>query len=227
MFHLSLSSTISAFLCSDLSKDKVMSFQQSCMQELIEMSDASMAHQYQLTADVHITNCCSWIGITCEEGIVREIMWRFGFRHEKGPKTFVLQWLPSSLRIFDMSHIPISSTLKTRKLPRELVSLMLEGCKLKGPIDCRTFPPNLRYAHLKQNHFTGTVHLYRLPRTLEKLDLCESPFDKVLVANRQLPESLEFARFASCMMKIPLLAIDAKKVDKRVQYVQSDFSLML
>ena len=59
------------------------------------------------------------------------------------------------------------------------------------------------------------------------LDLSESAFDEVLVANKQLPKSLEFARFASSVKGFPRIAMDAKKVDKRVQHVASGFSIMV
>ena len=117
------------------------------MQELIEISNASITRRYQLVSDAQNTNCCNWMGITCEEGTVREIEWNFsapkGFRGEQSPTFFALEWLPGSLRIVDMSHLPINSTLQTRKLPKELMSGMFQACGLHGSIDCRTFPSNL------------------------------------------------------------------------------------
>ena len=200
-------------------------YQQTCMQNLLAINDSALIRRYDLVEREKDTDACNWLGVTCNNGYVREVDWnelspmvlRSTDDFLEGPSAFLIRWLPPSVREVDMTGLSILSRFLTNHLPRAIQTACLDFCGLFGSFDGEGLPRDLRDLFLRGNMLSGSVILVNLPSKLTTLDLYQNPIEYVYVANRDLPENLSMILFYNAGKRVHLTALDGKKVDKRVR----------
>ena len=203
--------------------------QQVHMLSILQIADERWCQVYGLieryNGDPKHSDACLWMGVTCENEIVRRIEWgdnapmsfRWSDEFLEAPNSFRIEFVPPTVVHLDMNGLYINAEFETRALPRELVDLELIQCGLMGTVNCQTLPLNLRSMMCQTNQLQGTILLSGLPRGLKQLSLAGNPLQKVFVDNSDLPEAFEWGVFSSGDKKVKIASLDGKKVDKRVR----------
>ena len=170
---------------------------------------------------------CEWKNVQCTNDTVIGLQWGLSFLSSKGAHVAVVEimtpdirWLPSTLETVYMSGQPIQSALKTRFLPKHLRDLRLARCQLRGNIDFTLLPNHIERIDLNDNNFCGTSDLTHLPPKMRKMMLSRNVFDRVVVDNEGLPDTLESIEIKQCFRKkyIPLtFTEDDQTLDPRIK----------
>ena len=132
------------------------------------------------------TDIESWNGITCNEhGDVMRVNW--GFLNIRGK--IDLQWLPSTIKYFQISGNSFKGSADFSRLPTKLESVELGGNSLDGAIDLTALPESLVTLTAQYNNFSGSLELTSLPDALKHLYLNNNKFEGY-VNFGALPDSL-------------------------------------
>ena len=125
----------------------------------------------------HFSDITEWEGVTCEDG-QRVVAIRWGARMFIG--TLDLQWLPRTLRTFDVASNAFSGSVQCRLLPLALRHFVLTDNGFMGSVDLTRLPPALVSFVLTDNVFSGTLNLSKLPTALQNLGLSRNEFSGIL-----------------------------------------------
>ena len=153
---------------SSVPADKAM--QAVLMREFFKnLEDTTISY---LSLDKKDRDLCSWRGLTCVEGFITEMVYKFMFRNNSQ------QLLHGKPRDFDMAFIPPT-----------VQNLRIQSCVQHGYLDTRNFPREARYIDLNYNHFRGVLDLTALPVHLEDFR-CAGNSLIGPISLTQLPQSL-------------------------------------
>ena len=209
---------LTLFVAADLlNSDQTFQFQKVCMLNLLGLREGegmteALTSMGICNKETKIDDPCDWNGVRCTEDLITRIHWRNGFTVEFAS----IEWLPSAVMVFEIPNADVNSELDTRMLPENLTDCDMRNCGLHGAIELRTLPSEMRNLNLMSNRFSGTVTLANLPEHLRRVNLRLNPLKAVIVRNRDLPESLAFAKFYHHSKRVKIICLDDKKVDKRV-----------
>ena len=174
-------------------------------------------HKQVLSEDV-----CAWSCTNCDHnGFVNRIGWNNG-NYQVGWK---LKWLPTGLKILELSLQIILAQLETRLLPRSLKVCVIQSGKLTGSLDLATLPDALEKLDLSENYIQGEISLLRLPPGIKKIRLTDNPIKYVYVCSGSLPKSLSLV---SVTKRTPAgrtraIEVDGNKVDTLIYLTNTKF----
>ena len=168
---------------------------------------------------------CAWTCVTrCDEnGFVHRIGWN-NVLYQVGWK---LEWLPTGLKILELSLQVISAQLENRLLPSSLKVCSIQSGKVKGSLDLTTLPDALENLDLCENYIEGGISLLRLPPGINKIRLTDNPIKYVYVCNGSLPKR-ESLSLVSVTKRTPAgrtraIEVNGNKVDTRIYLMNKEF----
>ena len=115
----------------------------------------------------------TWKGVSCDEkGHVTNIDWssKFDTFFPQGG-VIKMEWLPSSLRVFDIYRNALRGSVDLSILPRDMQIIDLTENQLTGSLNLRQLPKLLEVLDLACNTFSGWVDLTTLTSSLRVLDI--------------------------------------------------------
>ncbi|KNH03739.1 leucine-rich repeat protein [Perkinsela sp. CCAP 1560/4] len=183
------------YCAADSSTDsKAKSFQDLCILHLTggankpspyeHLKGASIIYHTDLAREaLPAEDVCGWTGFVCEKGALISIQ-SFCIEMEL---EWDLAWFPSSVEKINMSQTSMNTHLPTRSLPKNLLSCVLEGCRLIGRLEIRTLPSKVIRLCLQGNFIVGNICLTNLPPTMQELDLRSNKVENVYVCAENVP----------------------------------------
>ena len=159
--------------------------QQTRMELLVEHVEAENIFIDEGEArDVH-----DWPGVSCgDDGSVCSIDWScMDLLTLRG--TIRVEWLPQTIRLFDVSLNRLAGEIPTATLPNELRIFNAQYNDFSGTLCLSTLPPQLQVFRADHNRLTGSVCLESLLQTLEQLFLDDNRFEGEVCLTR-LPARL-------------------------------------
>uniref|UniRef100_A0A7S4UQ14 Leucine-rich repeat protein n=1 Tax=Paramoeba aestuarina TaxID=180227 RepID=A0A7S4UQ14_9EUKA len=192
------------FACLVLSSDSAtlgrLDYASLSQQTLLEMViDGITFKQYICREDEGTSEIQNWIGLTFnnEDETLIEVDW--SETNTDGPLegSISLEWLPATVKKFDLrvnrvegsanlTHLPealksldlsenhFAGEIKLDSLPEHIEELLLHENVLTGPLNLTSLPDSLRELNLGGNHFSGSVDLTGLPESMKILVLAEN-----------------------------------------------------
>ena len=118
-------------------------------------------------------NLCSWIGIACAAGIMREIHWNNTCNVHALSHSMITSpaWLPPTLRIIELESFYMNCPWPTHYWPRDLFVLNASFCGIQGELKTDRLPRRLQSLRMRGNMLLGTLLLQNLPDPLWWMNL--------------------------------------------------------
>ena len=136
----------------------------------------------------------SWAEVEVKESCIESIDWStFIGAFFPGGGTIALDWIPDTVRVFEVWTNALEGTLNTRLLPNALRYFDVSENKLSGKVELHQLPPNVTYFDICRNMFSGEVCLKRFPKNLDFLDMAHNMFSGS-VSLLHFPPNLKFIR---------------------------------
>ena len=213
-----LSALILLLAASDTLQEPVP-VQQKCMMRLIQSEKlpnrdpgGNLRCLDILTIRGRINDACAWLGVTCKNQTVTEILWDRTLKDN----ALDVRWLPSSVQRATLKFLRVSSVFDVRYLPGILAYLDIEGNHMEGTVDLTNLPPRMTHFLAMDNDLTGAVILTSLPPKMELLVLRRNKIHTVYGRNEELPNSLEKASFSRFYANTKYVALDGEVRDPRI-----------
>ena len=198
--------------------------QQECMLRLVQFKNSMCFDQFyrgvvKCTGAGVVRDACAWTAIDCTNGVVRNLLWLVNHGD-----FLDIEWIPPTVRRFNVSYGKVAHPLNVRALPRSLIELTVNHAFMEGSLDTELLPPHMVDLSLVENALTGTIRLCALPPAMKRIDLRRNAFDKLIVLNSSLPASLERVQLSWRKQRISIVSLDGP-VDPRVtvQHVKYGF----
>ena len=86
------------------------------------------------------------------------------------------QFLPSTLKEFNIDGVSLSGTVNTHSLPRGLTEFMVSENRLHGGIDTAGLPAPLKLFYIEKNLFSGSFAFANLPGNIDIIDISHNDF---------------------------------------------------
>jgi len=126
----------------------------------------------------------TWTGVAVSDGDVVSIDWRHEENVAARPWSNILskfgsidlQWIPSTVRVFDIGNLALRGSVVTSSLPRGMESFNLAGNNFFGDFFLGGLPDMLKRCHVNNNELTGSLQLENLPRGLLQVSLSANRF---------------------------------------------------
>ena len=87
-----------------------------------------------------------------------------------------LQWIPHSVRVFDVHDLALHGTVDTMVFPRQLERLILSANEFEGELNLAGLPRTLKLFHIQFNKFSGNIRIADLPRCLGSFEAAQNAF---------------------------------------------------
>ena len=87
-----------------------------------------------------------------------------------------LQWIPQSVKYFNISDLDISGSVDTTKLPRSLKAFNISFNSFEGDFDMAGLPDKIEVLNIQHNALSGYLVLADFPRSLRRLYASHNAF---------------------------------------------------
>ena len=133
---------------------------------------------------------CKWRGVTCENGVVKEIKYST-IAYSSHGTNFQVEYTPGTVRALEVRMCRQEYQLQTRRLPRDCEFIRFDVNRIYGTVDLRRLPYGMRVFRVEQNKITGPIELTMLPPRLEILDLSRNRIKQRVVYLENLPATIQ------------------------------------
>jgi len=194
-------------------RDRTLQWQDTLMDLFFE--DISPDGVHALSPVSGTEEYCKFQGITCEDGIVVEVLMQ---RRSYG--NFNIYALPPSTQNLEITDCQQTFTFNTHALPPKISRLILRQNQIRGNVNFTCLPVTLEDLDLSDNKLKGYVDLTHLPRKMKTLHVAYNKFRQHTVWYDNLPEKIHTISLvgSSDLTETEFYEIRAVHPEKAVKY---------
>lgn len=179
------------------------SFSQQALMELLVSSVGDAEKIYQ--TEENLGDMTSWAGLSLNAASteVHEIKWRGYYLHG----SLDLNWIPSTVRRFDVSQNNLEGALQLSALGAKMVSANFGYNQFSGTIDLTKLPEALTNLSLTSTIVSGDVDFRQLPRSLLYLDVSDTTLSGNLPTETNV--NIHTEKATTCRLWVPIFGTNA------------------